>query len=77
MVVPYTNIKLPQLTDIVATGVVLNKCGPFPIQIDDLLTLTSTGSFNGKAFAIENERTSKYSQATDLVQSTDEDTSRE
>lgn len=38
----------------VATGVVLNKGTAFALQIDGLITLTSTGSFSGNAIVIEN-----------------------
>jgi rhamnogalacturonan hydrolase len=34
--------------------VVLNKANAFTLQIDGLITLTSTGSFSGNAFVIEN-----------------------
>lgn len=37
-----------------ATGVVLNKANAFAMQIDGLITLTSTGSFGGNAIVIEN-----------------------
>lgn len=42
------------LTQIVATGVVLNKGTAFAFQIDGLITLTSDGSFSGNAIVIEN-----------------------
>lgn len=42
------------LTNVVATGVVLNKGGAYALQIDGLITLTADGSFNGNAIVIEN-----------------------
>lgn len=42
------------LTDIVATGVKLNKGSAYAFQIDGLITLTSNGVFAGNAFIIQN-----------------------
>jgi rhamnogalacturonan hydrolase len=42
------------LSQIVATGVVLDRGTAFAFQIDGLITLTSDGSFTGNAIVIEN-----------------------